>query len=177
MFLYALNQKHCIIWELLRDANSWAHLWIFAQNSWVESYSPVYYQPSRWLWWVMWEPLPFLKTSSSPFTLKLCSNSLSPWTLKGLYQAVIAYSFLTFDFFLKKTHLKSCFHRPLHYWYCMNDMVECTLELEIENPALNSGSLLFIYVIWANSLNSLSLSVSPWKVGIIIPSLLDYSWD
>lgn len=51
------------------------------------------------------------------------------------------------------------------------------MKLEIENLTLKSGSLLSSYMTWANYLNYLILQVSSYKVGIIIPSLLDYHGD
>lgn len=56
----------------------------------------------------------------------------------------------------------------------MSSVVDFILELEIDNLTSKNGSLLSSYVTWANYVHSLSLNVSPCKVGIIIPSLLDY---
>ena len=138
----------------------------------VESCNPFYYQPSRWLHWAhVWEPI---SASSEPLALDRRSNSFSPLTVKGLYQTIFTYSFLT-SYFLY-THLKSCIHRS-HYWYFMSDIAEYTLELDIENPSLRSASLLFIYVTWAHSLNSLINSVSLCKVWVITASSLDYGRD
>lgn len=59
----------------------------------------------------------------------------------------------------------------------MSYVEDFTMKLEIENLTLKSGSLLSSYMTWANYLNYLILQVSSYKVGIIIPSLLDYHGD
>ena len=59
----------------------------------------------------------------------------------------------------------------------MSYVEDFTMKVETENLTLKSGSLLSSCVTWANCLNYLSLRVHPYKVVIIIPSLLDYCGD